>query len=281
MNPSIYGQSVIFTASVAGTGGTPTGKVQFTIDGTNFGFPVSLVNGSANSTAITSLSVGNHTVTAVYSGDSSYLTSNGSLPGGQTVNPALKSTFISVNSSNNPSDYGKPVTFTAKVTGSGGTPSGTVQFQIDGANFGTAVTLSGGSATSNAISTLSIGTHTVMAIYNGDTNFAANTGSLSGGQKVHGVTTIIWSYKPNPCKYGQTCAFNVQIGCQGSGIPTGKVTFYDGSNSIGTCNVSANGFASFSISNLGIGSHNITAVYNGDDNNDGCTSNIMSQVISK
>ena len=214
LNPSVYGQSVTFTATITGAGVTPTGTVQFKVDGSNFGSPVNLIKGTANSAATTSLSVGNHIVTAVYSGDSNYATSTGNLTGGQTVNPALKSTVISVSSSKNPSDYKQSVTFTATVTGSGGTPTGTVQFKIDGANFGSAVLVSKGIATSAAISTLSVGTHTVTAIYSGDTNFATSTGTLSGGQKVHGITTITWPYKPSPCNWGQPCTFKVQLGWQ-------------------------------------------------------------------
>ena len=281
LNPSVYGQSVTFTAIITGAGVTPTGTVQFKVDGSNFGSPVNPIKGSASSPSTTSLSVGNHIVTAVYSGDSNYATSTGNLTGGQTVNPAIKSTATSVSSSKNPSDYKQSVTFTATVTGSGGTPSGTVQFKIDGANFGNAVPVSKGIAASAATNNLSVGTHTVTAIYSGDTNFATSTGTLSGGQKVHGITTITWPYKPGPCNWGHTCTFKVQLGWQGSGNPTGHVTFYDGSNSLGNCNLSSDGSASFSIGNLGIGNHNITAVYNGDDNNDGSTSNIISQVISK
>jgi len=89
--------------------------------------------------------VGNHIVTAVYSGDSNYATSTGNLTGGQTVNPALKSTVISVSSSKNPSDYKQSVTLTVTIntiSSAAGTPSGTVQFKIDGANFGSAVPVS-------------------------------------------------------------------------------------------------------------------------------------------
>ena len=217
----------------------------------------------------------------VYSGDSNYATGTGNLTGGQNVNLALKATSISVSSSKNPSDYGQSVTFTATVTGSGGTPTGTVQFKIDGANFGSAVSVSKGIATSAAISSLSIGTHTVTATYSGDTNFATSTGTLSGGQKVHGITTITWPYKPSPCNWGQTCTFTCQLGWQGSGSPTGYVTFYDGSNNLGNCNITSNVSCSFSIGNLGVGNHNITVVYNGDDNNDGCTSNAVTQTVNK
>ena len=282
LNPSNFGQQVIFTAKVTGTGGIPTGKVQFQIDGTNFGTPVNLTNGIVNSTPISTLSIGNHTVTVAYSGDSNYATSAGVLPGGQTVTLASKSTSTTVTSSLNPSYFGQSVTFSVKVTGSGGTPSGTVQFLIDGTKFGKAVALlSNGTATSGAITTLSVGTHAVTAVYSGDTHFTASTGSLYGGQKVRSKAVINWPYKPNPCKFGQICTFTVQIGYQGSGTPTGKVTFFDGWNSIGTCSLSGNGVASISTGKLTVGSHNITAVYNGDDNDDGGVSSAVNQVINR
>lgn len=83
------------------------------------------------------------------------------------------STATDVSSSLNPSTYGQSVTFTASVNPV--LDGGTVQFKIDGADFGTPVTLSGGSASSAAISTLSVGNHTVTATYSGDTNFNSST----------------------------------------------------------------------------------------------------------
>jgi hypothetical protein len=59
------------------------------------------------------------------------------------------------------------------------------------------------------------------------------------------------------------------------------VTFYDGSNSLGNCNLSGDGSASFSVGNLGIGNHNITVVYSGDYNNDGSTSGAVTQTVNK
>jgi hypothetical protein len=85
------------------------------------------------------------------------------------------------------STYGQVVDFTATVSPvppAQGTPTGTVQFQIDGSNFGNPVTLSGGSATISTGS-LAAGSHTVSAIYSGDSNFASSTGTLSGGQSVN------------------------------------------------------------------------------------------------
>jgi hypothetical protein len=79
-NPSLLNQSVTFTATVHPivAGSTPTGTVQFQIDGVNVGAPVALSSGSASLTT-TALPVGSHTITALYSGDGFYLGSNGAL----------------------------------------------------------------------------------------------------------------------------------------------------------------------------------------------------------
>ena len=63
----IAGQPVTFTATV--TGNSPTGTVQFQINGVNFGSPVQLVNGVATLTTSLLTVVGTDTITAVYSGD--------------------------------------------------------------------------------------------------------------------------------------------------------------------------------------------------------------------
>src|SRR5262249_5193755 len=90
---SVYGQAVTFTATVAAEapgGGTPTGSVQFVIDGSDYGAPVSLSGGTASiSDADLSVSGSPHTVTAVYtSSDGHYVGSEGALTDGQTVTPA-------------------------------------------------------------------------------------------------------------------------------------------------------------------------------------------------
>ena len=134
VNPSIFGQSVTFTATVTAVppgAGTPTGTVQFRTNGVNYGSPVTLSAGSASSAPISSLAVGNHPVTAVYIGDSTFKTSSNTLAGGQTVNKADSST--SVASSVNPSVFGQSVTFNATVAAAApgvGTPAGTVQLSL-------------------------------------------------------------------------------------------------------------------------------------------------------
>jgi hypothetical protein len=103
-------------------------------------------------------------------------------------------TTTRVTSSLNPSAAGANVTVTATVmaqNAGSATPTGTVQFQIDGSNFGSPTTVtsvgSGQATASLTISTLAVGTHTVTATYGGDANFSGSTGSLSGGQVVTAV----------------------------------------------------------------------------------------------
>jgi hypothetical protein len=71
--------------------------------------------------------------------------------------------------------YGQALTFTATVTpASSSGETGNVQFQIDGSNAGSPVTLSGNTA-SYASSALSAGSHSIVAIYSGDSKFAGST----------------------------------------------------------------------------------------------------------
>ena len=75
-NPSVVGQAVTFTATVAAVSGNqaPTGTVTFTIDGhAQTSVTLSVVNDSDQATFETStLTAGTHSVTATYSGDSAF-----------------------------------------------------------------------------------------------------------------------------------------------------------------------------------------------------------------
>ena len=256
-SPSVSGQSVTFTATVsvnAPGSGTPSGTVTF-YDGATCGAPSSALGtgtlGGGSATFGTSgLGVGSHTITACYEGNNNFNTSNGSVA--QIVNKANSITALA--SSVNPSAYGQAVTFTATVSASApgsGTPTGTVQFRIDGSNFGTPVTLSGGSATSSSISSLSVGSHTVTADYSGDANFATSTGALSGGQTVNKASQTTTVITPAPASAVYNSSFSVAAtassglpvaitssgACSGSGSGSATITM---TSATGTCTVHYN-----------------------------------------
>jgi len=183
-NPAQFGDSLTFTATVAAnTAGapTPTGSVQFLIDGADLGAPVSLVDGIATSASISNLSIANHVVTAQYqSDDVAFNSGQGTLSGGETVNPASVSVLVA--SSAPESHYGQGVTFTATIevtTAGRPAPAGTVQFAAGGTPFGGPVNVVSGTAVSISTTTLPAGSDSITAVYSGDPNFAGNTGSFS------------------------------------------------------------------------------------------------------
>jgi hypothetical protein len=264
-NPTVSGQAVTFTATVSAVApgaGAPGGTVQFVIDGGNFGSPVMVSGGSASITTA-ALSAGTHSISASYSGDGNFTGSTGSLSGGQTVDQAGTSTSIS--SSLNPSGFGQAVFFTAAVTSnspsSATVTTGSVQFQIDGVNFGSPVNVtSSGMATSGSTKKLTVGTHTVTANYSGDANFAGSSASLS--QTVaEASTTTSMSSSANPSLYGNSVTFTAQVTSSTATVNTGTVTFLDGTNTLGAVGVSATGTTMFSTGGLTSGVHSITANY--------------------
>jgi subtilase family serine protease len=101
-------------------------------------------------------------------------------------------------SSNLTAALGASVTFTATVTptlANGPAATGTVQFVVDGTNVGSAAAIANGTATYST-TTLSLGAHSVLAIYSGDTNYststsAAITETIVNGFAVSGAAVTI------------------------------------------------------------------------------------------
>lgn len=85
-------------------------------------------------------------------------------------------TTITLASSPNPASIGQTVNITATVfiPPRSGAPTGTIQFKVDGANFGSAINLSGRKTGINT-SWSSTGWHDFTAVYSGDANFNAST----------------------------------------------------------------------------------------------------------
>lgn len=114
LNPSTFGQNVVFTATVAPIapgGGVPLGSVQFAIDGAPVA-TVALSGGQATfSTAL--LGAGLHVVQANYLGHLNHTSSSGSLAGGQQVLPFAVTGTVSV--SPDTQQYSDEVTFSLSL----------------------------------------------------------------------------------------------------------------------------------------------------------------------
>jgi uncharacterized repeat protein (TIGR01451 family) len=180
------------------------------------------------------------------------------------------------------------VTFTATVTGTdtppgtiSGTPSGTVTFEDAGTPIGTG-TLSGGVATFST-STLAVGSHTITAVYGGDANGGTSgfLGSTSNtvAQVVLNSTSTTLTSSLNPSPQGQSVTFTATV-TSPAGTPTGTVTFFDNGVALTLPVTLVSGVATFTTSTLSVGSHPITAVYNGNGTFGGSTSNTVIQIVS-
>ena len=121
------------------------------------------------------LDVFSDNTTAAYGGDSNFTASTSKVLR-QVVNKATTTTTLT--SSQNPSNFGQSVTFTASVTPQfSGTVKGSVTF-YDGTTVLKTMALSGGVAKFTT-STLTSGAHSITATYNGNANFDGSSASLT------------------------------------------------------------------------------------------------------
>jgi hypothetical protein len=220
LNPSSPNTPVTFSATVyAGA----TGPVTF-LDG-----PAVLGMGTVNAAGVatfttSSLTIGSHPITATYGGDSTY---------GSATSPVLTQivgtipTTITLTESTPAQLFNTPVTFTAVVTASSPTPTGTVSFMDGTTVLGTApVTAGGGVVVSLTVgssfqtSTLADGAHQVTAIYSGDSTFTTST-SAPLTNTVEDFTNVNSGPASQEVAPGKTTTFNFKL------TPVGASTFLD------------------------------------------------------
>ena len=92
-------------------------------------------------------------------------------------------------------------------------------------------------------------------------------------------TTTQVTSNANPSVFGQSVTFTATVTAvaPGAGAPTGAVSFFDGSNVIGTRTLNGVGQATFVTSSLCVGTHSILA---GHDKAAGSHPNPMSQTVT-
>ncbi len=294
-NPSTYGQSVTFTATVSSTPGTPTGTVSFYGCSAPGCTPNALLGtgtlSAGKATFSTSiLPVGTAYVDAVYGASGNYATSTSGLVS-QVVN-ALSST-TKLTSSPNPSTYGTSVTFTATVSATTGAPTGTVTFySCTTSSCGTKTLLGTGSLGSNGqatytTSSLPVGTTYVEAVYGASGNYLGSTSGVVSQVVNAASTTTSLTSSPNPSTYGASVTFTATVSST-AGTPTGTVTFYTCTTSacgtktsLGTGSLNSSGKATYSTTSLPVGSTYVEAVYGGSGNYSTSTSNTVTQKVNQ
>ena len=94
-------------------------------------------------------------------------------------------------------------------------------------------------------------------------------------------TSTALATSSNPTASGSAVIFTATMSVlvPGGGIPTGTVTFKDGSTTVGTGSLTGLGKATLTMSTLAIGAHSVTASYNGDHNFVGSASEPLTQNV--
>src|SRR5204862_1161486 len=163
--------------------------------------------------------------------------------------------------------------FTAQV--SPALATGTVLFQDGGSNLGTPVTLHAGAA-HLTISFLSVGSHKITAAYSGDVSFVPSVSPaftqvvMAGGGGGNPTFTAFTATAQT--FFRQSASFNVFV-TSSSGQLSGSVVLLDGNTQLGPLlslfGISPTfGIATYSTP-LRAGTHNIRAIYLGNDGFDG------------
>jgi hypothetical protein len=238
-NPSVSGQAVTYTATVAVTapGAAPTpGAVSFAdADGTIPGCAGEAVDTSAHTATCTSTYASPagspHAVVARYAGNGE-LQPSASPEVSQVVQRAKTDTALT--SSDDPSVVGQPVTLIARVTvraPGGGSPGGTVAFQdggtaIDGCGAA-AVDASGKATCTTPFTTTAGSPRTLLAVYSGDSAFEGSTSDSLAQTVDKAATTISFTQQPVSSFPWRPLSITVKVSAEapGSGTPTGNVWF--------------------------------------------------------
>jgi hypothetical protein len=172
-NPSPAGAPLTLTATVSSPRGAPTaGTVTFFDGATPLG-TIAVSSGVATLSTST-LTLGSHALKAVYNGTAGFAGSNSNVVN-ETISKTATTTALI--SSVNPAALAAPVTFTATVTASGPTPTGSVTF-FDGATSLGVISLNGSGVATYTTSTLTGGSHNITAVYSGSSVNAASTSAI-------------------------------------------------------------------------------------------------------
>jgi hypothetical protein len=283
VNPSTFGQSVTFTATVtptssgAAAAANPTGTVTFydgsAATGTQLGQgTLSTTGGVTTATlSVSTLSVAGspHTITAVYGGDTNYSGSSGTTS--ETVNGMPTTTGVT--SSKNPANAGTTITFTATVSQSTNltsTPVGTIQFYdgtVDSAHkIGSAQTLSGSANSATAsvqTAALTVGTHPIIAVYTpSSVSFSASDNSASPySQEIDPLPTISLDSASDSATAGDRITNINKPQFDGTAMKGVSVTVLDGSTPYCTAQASATtgAWSCSGTTALSDGLHSVTA----------------------
>jgi hypothetical protein len=283
LNPSTYGQSVTFTATVtntSGVGGVPTGSVEFFDGSISLGAGTNLSGAGMSATSsitVSTLAAADHSIIAVYTSTGGFADSTSS-DLSQIVNPALIINPATLPTATVGATYGQ------QLTASGGSGSG-YTFSATGLPPGLTLTPAGFLNGTPTVAT-GVAYNIDVTVTDSQSETADQIDSLtvkastSSGNAVASMTQS---------HYGESVTFTVTFSASGASLAplTGIVTFYDGNTELGSEPIDGGastdllgavlarpstppsmiiGSSSLTTSALPVGMASVTAVYSGDPN---------------
>ncbi len=176
------------------------------------------------------------------------------------------STATMLTAAPNPVAAGSAVTFTASVSGSSGAPTGTVSMYAGSVVLGTCA-LTSGSCTF-ATSGLAVGSYSVTAAYMGDATNAGSTSSavvltVQAPSTAIGTSLQLTASNVTPLQGIPVSVYATVSPASGSAVPTGNVTFSEGSATLATAPLDSTGRATLNTAKLPVGAHLLVATYVG------------------
>ncbi len=263
-SPVAYGTPITFITDILTLANSnpslmqPSGTVSLYDGTTLFGSCGVSSIGIASCTPTTFLSVGPHTITAQYSGDSNYLPASTQFSQ-QILQVQSVTTLASTPAS--PVQFSQAVTFSATV--SGGSPTGLVTFYDNGSPIQSPATVNGSGVAAILDSSLSVGLHTITASYSGDPgNLPSNSQPLQISVQQAPTATTVSLLSPSTYS-GSPIVATVTVADNLGTSPSGSVTCSVSGNSTPFTGTLVNGSVSWSTPVMPIGTYTLSCKYPG------------------
>ena len=182
-NPSVFSQSVVFTATVdaaAPSTGTPVGTVSFSADElTITGCGARTLTSGVATCTVPAFEVGDHNLVATYAETAAYASSS-SEPVTQTVNRGGTTTAVATSDST--TTWSEGVTYTATIApvspATGTASGGTVNFRSNGTSLTGCAAIAVSSGTAACTTSITpVGSPSITAVFSGDDDFTTSTSS--------------------------------------------------------------------------------------------------------
>lgn len=214
--------------------------------------------------------VGSHTLQAQYAGNATSTASNSA---NLTLAVQQRTSSTTLAASPTSAGAGQLVVLSASVTGTG--PTGSVTFKDGSTTLGTAPLNAGQASLETSFGTT--GSHSLTAVYSGDTNNTASTSAaVTETVSASSATTTALAVNPGSVQAGVPATLTASVT---GASPGGTVDFKDGSVLLGSSTLGG-GQATLSPSIVNVGSHSITATYRGDTANAASTSSPATLVVT-